>query len=252
MFPRFLFTSLCLSLTIPSMPAGTTTPSKPIGHSSLGIDHSAAGGPRLFIIGDSISIQYGPYLEKLVADAFVYDRKQDSAGAPKATSNLDVPTGANGGDSDMVLAYLRHRRAHDPVKTDIIAINCGLHDIKTDPATGVIQVPLARYEQNLRAIVGEARAMNLRLVWINTTPVIDKIHNSRSKAFHRFARDVDAVNATAAKVMTETGVPVIDLHGFCVPLVPAGFIDHVHYTEEVREKQAGFILSELRRIFLSN
>lgn len=31
-----------------------------------------------------------------------YDRKKDDAGAPKAEHNLDVPNGANGGDSSMV------------------------------------------------------------------------------------------------------------------------------------------------------
>jgi acetyl esterase/lipase len=246
----FLFLALGL-LILPLMRAESSPPPQPIGHSSLGIGHSAAGGgPRLFIIGDSISIQYGPYLEKLVEGTFIYDRKRDAAGAPKATSNLDVPTGANGGDSDMVLAYLRHRREHDPIAADVLVINCGLHDIKTDPATGAIQVPLSRYEQNLRAIVEETRAMNLRLVWINTTPVIDEIHNTRSTSFHRFARDVAAINTTAAKVMSESGAPVINLHAFSAPLVPAGFMDHVHYTEALREQQAAWIAAELRRLLL--
>lgn len=241
---HWTFLRLALCLPIASlMRAEPSTPPQPIGH-------SAAGGPRLFIIGDSISIQYGPYLEKLVEGTFIYDRKRDSAGAPKATSNLDVPTGANGGDSDMVLAYLRRRRVHDPIAADVLVLNCGLHDIKTDPVTGAIQVPLSRYEQNLRAIVEEARAMNLRLVWINTTPVIDEIHNTRSKAFHRFARDVAAINASAARIMSAAGVPVIDLHAFSAPLVPEGFMDHVHYTPDLCEKQAAFIAAEFRRLLL--
>lgn len=210
--------------------------------------HSQPGALRLFIIGDSISIQYCPYLEKLFEGTFVYDRKRDSAGAPKATSNLDVPTGANGGDTDMVLAYLRHRRAHDPIAADVLVINCGLHDIKVDVATRAIQVPIERYEQNLRGIVAEARAMKLRLVWINTTPVVDEVHNRLSTTFHRFARDLAAVNASAARVLGEAGVPIIDLHGFSAPLVPDGFIDHVHYSESVSEKQATFLFAELKRI----
>ncbi|HEY9248447.1 MAG TPA: alpha/beta hydrolase fold domain-containing protein [Rariglobus sp.] len=207
---------------------------------------SAPAEPRVFVIGDSISIRYGPYLEKLAAGTFAYDRKRDTAGEPKATGNLDVPTGANGGDSDMVLAYLRQRREHNPIAADILVVNCGLHDIKTDPVTGAIQVPIERYEQNLRAIVAEARAMNLRPVWIDTTPVIDEIHNARSKNFHRFARDVAAYNAVAARVMTEAGVPIIDLHGFTTAFLPDGFIDHVHYKADVCEKQAAFIFEKLR------
>lgn len=202
--------------------------------------------PRLFVIGDSISIQYGPHLERLAAGHFAYDRKQDSAGAPRAASNLDTPTGANGGDSDMVLAYLRHRRAHNPIAADILLFNCGLHDIKTDPATGGIQVPLDRYEKNLRAILAEAAQMNLHPVWVRTTPVIDANHNRLSSTFHRFAKDVASYNAVADAVMAGAGVTVIDLHAFSEPLLPAGFADHVHYTDEVRRKQAAFIFDALR------
>ena len=227
--PRLLLAALGLTLTLP-------------------MNAEPPPLPRLFVIGDSISIQYGPYLEKQVAGTFIYDRKQDAAGAPKATGNLDVPTGANGGDSDMVLAYLRHRRAHDPIRADILLLNCGLHDIKIPTATGVIQVPLERYRANLLGIIGEARAMHLRLVWVRTTPVFDEIHNPRSRAFHRFARDVDSYNAAADTIMAAADIPVIDLHGFSLKFLPTGFIDHVHYREEIREKQAAFIFDELRRL----
>lgn len=227
---RFLRVTLPLSLTTLPMPAEPST--------SL----------RLFVIGDSISIQYGPHLEKLVAGTFHYERKRDTSGDPEATRDLNVPTGANGGDSDMVVAYLRHRRAHDPIAADVLVLNCGLHDIKTEPATGMIQVPLAHYQANLRAIIDEAHAMNLRLVWMRTTPVIDEIHNTRSTAFHRYARDVAAYNTAADAIMGEAGVAIIDLHAFSTPHLPAGFSDHVHFIEPLREQQAAFIATELRRI----
>jgi len=199
----------------------------------------------LFVIGDSISIQYGPYLEKLVANTFLYDRKQDDAGAPRAASNLDVPTGANGGDAGMVLAYLHHRRFHNPIPPGFLLVNCGLHDIKTHTATGNKQVPLARYKENLRAILNEARFMKLRFIWIRTTPIIDEHHNSRCNDFHRFACDVMAYNAAADAIMAGSGIDIIDLHTFTEKFLPAGFIDHVHFTEDVREKQAAFIFEKL-------
>ena len=40
--------------------------------------------PKLFLIGDSISIQYGPYLEKYLEGTVVYERKQDDGQADKA------------------------------------------------------------------------------------------------------------------------------------------------------------------------
>lgn len=201
--------------------------------------------PRLFVIGDSISIQYGDALERRIAGTFRYDRKRDDAGAPRALSNLDVPTGANGGDSAMVLAYLRHRRATDPISAEVLLLNCGLHDIKTDPATRIRQVEPAAYEANLRAIVAEVAAMGPALVWVRTTPADEYIHNPRNTGFWRFAADVAAYNGIADRVMAEAAVPGIDLHGFSQGFLPAGFCDHVHYTEPVREEQARFIAERL-------
>src|SRR5690606_3284313 len=94
--------------------------------------------PKLFLIGDSISLQYGPYLEKYLQGFVYFERKQDDG---QATKDLDVPTGANGGDSRMVLAYLR-KKTNDPnFSPDYLVLNCGLHDIKRNPLTMSIQVP---------------------------------------------------------------------------------------------------------------
>lgn len=206
---------------------------------------SASPSPRVFVIGDSISIQYGPYLERFLTGTFAYDRKRDGAGGAKAEHNLDVPQGANGGDSAMVLAYLKARAEREPIAADVLLLNCGLHDIKTDPQSGAKQVPAEAYARNLRSILEVARGMNLAVVWVRTTPVIDEIHNARSRSFHRHAADVAAYNAIADEIMTAAGVPIVDLHAFSARFVPAGFIDHVHFAEDVREKQAAFLAGAL-------
>lgn len=59
---------------------------------------------KLFVIGDSASIHYGPYLKKMTEDKFQYDRKR---GEEQALMDLDKPIGANAGDSRMLLEYLR-------------------------------------------------------------------------------------------------------------------------------------------------
>lgn len=73
--------------------------------------------PRLFVIGDSISIFYGPYLKKYVEGKFDYDRKRDKGEAMK---NLDNPVGANGGrlahgaqlpEGTVVRPFVQGRRA---------------------------------------------------------------------------------------------------------------------------------------------
>lgn len=192
---------------------------------------------RVFVLGDSISIQYGPHLRDLLPPRFAYDRK----GGDEALLNLDRAVGANGGDSAMVLDYLRLRRDAGGIPADVLLLNCGLHDIKTDPATGAKQVPIAAYEANLRAAVALARAMGPRPVWVRTTPCDEAVHNARQPAFHRFAADGAAYNAAADRVMAEAGVASIDLHGCTVRLGPDPYCDHVHFKPEVRVAQAAYL-----------
>jgi hypothetical protein len=191
--------------------------------------------PVLHILGDSISMQYGPYLEKMVAGMFSYSRK---------LAMSEDPDSANGGDSRMVLAYLRERVVQPP-KINLLMVNCGLHDIKRSPGSSDQQVLLASYEDNLRAIVVLGREYGAQVVWVRTTPVVDEIHNSRNASFHRFAQDVARYNAVADKVMLEHGVASIDLFTFTINLGPDVYLDHVHFTDSVRVQQAAFIAGRL-------
>lgn len=200
---------------------------------------------RLFILGDSISLHYGPALARHLAATCEVTRKSDDEGGGTAAANLDQPVGANGGDSARVLAYLRQRRRTGGLAADALLLNCGLHDLKVDPATGRRQVPLADYDANLRLILAEVAALGPRLIWVRTTPVIDEVHNRHGLAFNRHAVDVAAYNAAADRIMHAAGVPVIDLHGFTVSLGPDVFCDHVHYTEPVRERQAAYLANAL-------
>ena len=206
----------------------------------MSLSHSLL--PRLFVIGDSISIQYGPHLERFLAGKFHYDRKRDS-GDEFAAANLDTPAGANGGDSRMVLAYLRSRREHQPIETDVLLLNCGLHDIKLG-IENHRQVSPEDYAANLQAILKETRSANWQVVWVRSTPVIDEIHNSRS-SIQRRAADLAIYNEIADRIMTDAKVPLINLHSFSENFLPDGFCDHVHYTEEVRALQGAFIAGSL-------
>lgn len=200
---------------------------------------------RLYIVGDSISIQYGPYLERYVAGRFHYARK---SGEAEALLNLDNPQGANGGDSSMVLAYLRGLEGQGGLDADLLLVNCGLHDIKTDPANGRKQVALREYRRNLQEIVATARRLGVALVWLHTTPCDEAVHNSRpGMSFHRYAADCAAYNAAADEVMDGADIPSIDLHSFTASLGPDLYCDHVHFYEHVREKQAAFIAGWLAR-----
>ena len=191
---------------------------------------------RLFVLGDSISIQYGPYLEQYLAGRCHYDRKR---GTEPALEGLDHDD--NGRDSAHVLEYLRAMQKHGGIPADMLLLNCGLHDIKTSPETGEKQVTPDQYEANLSAIILLAREMGLRVIWVRTTPVDDAVHNRLSTGFHRYAADCEVYNAIADGLMRGFAAPSIDLHGFTRNLGPDLYCDHVHFHEHIREKQAAYI-----------
>jgi lysophospholipase L1-like esterase len=201
--------------------------------------------PTVFVIGDSISIHYGPYLKNSLEGFFSYDRKRDKG---EAIEDLDNPVGANGGDSGMVLAYLKELQNTVDFKTDFLLLNCGLHDIKRKSASDTTQISLKRYKENLLSIVRLSSEMNVKLVWINSTPVVDTIHNKRVP-FFRFSKDLIAYNKVADSIMYQAKVPVIDLYTFTKKYTPNGYLDHIHYKKEIREKQADFIAGNLESIF---
>lgn len=196
---------------------------------------------KIYIIGDSISIHYGPYLKQYLEGMVTYTRKE---GETEALLNLDHPIGANGGDSSMVLAFMRalaNAGSHRGTDAGLLLVNCGLHDIKRNPVTGIYQVDIEDYERNLRSITNVAVDMQKQLVWIRTTPCDEHVHNRISKEFHRFGNDSVTYNAVADRVMHAAGVPVIDLYTFTRNLGPDLYCDHIHFHDHIRQKQAAFI-----------
>lgn len=195
--------------------------------------------PKLYVIGDSISIHYGPYLEQFLKGFFRYARK---TGSEKGVANLDIPEGANGGDSGMVASFLSLLVKNPAFQPDVLLVNCGLHDIKRDLEAKKIQVPLPVYKENLKKIVRIAKKLPTTLVWVRTTHVNPK-HNEISDLFERHDKDCRAYNAAADAIMKTAKVPVVDLNAFTRNLGKDEtlFCDHVHFNEAVRERQAAFL-----------
>lgn len=202
--------------------------------------------PAFHLVGDSISIDYHAALETECAGHYRYTRK---GGLDLALPDLDHPQGANGGDSTRVLDYLRAALASGALEADTIVVNCGLHDIKTDPATGARQVPLETYRTNLAAIVALVHGAGKRLAWVTTTPVDDEQHQRYSQGFHRYDADRAAYHVAAVEIMEEHGVPVIDLHAFTLALDTGLYRDHVHFHPAVSRRQAAFVRTSLDALF---
>jgi len=191
---------------------------------------------KVFVLGDSISLHYGPFLEKYIKGIFDYDRK----GKNQECKDLNIASQVNGGDSSNCLEYLE---LLPNLEYDILLLNCGLHDIKTHP--NGIQISEEDYEINLKKIINLVRSRGKKIVWVSSTPVDDEQHNRVCTEFFRYSRDIVRYNEIAAKVMDEENVPAIDLYTFTNNLEEPLFADHVHYFEPIRKLHAAFIAGHL-------
>jgi hypothetical protein len=190
--------------------------------------------PTLHVVGSSISEHYGPFLQQYLAGRLDYSRKESMPGDP------NEPNGANGGDSSLVLRYLRACRERN-WRWDVLLLSCGLHDLRRTLPAGAYQVAPDAYARNLHEIIACAGDLAHSVVWVRATPVVDAIHNAHQQAFRRFAADVVAYNTIADAIMQANNTPIIDLFAFTRALGDDVYLDHVHFMESVRQLQAAFI-----------
>lgn len=196
------------------------------------------------MIGDSISIHYGPYLREMIKDKFTYDRKR---GLEHALIDLDKPVGANAGDSSMVLEYLQEEHKLGSIY-DILIINCGMHDLRRDRESKMVQIEIDEYRRNLKSIVEISKKMANEVIWISLTPIIDEIHNARKAGVLRYSSDVEKYNEVSTLVMKDGNVKIIDLYNFTKNLGGDIYCDHVHFKDKVRRLQGAFIAGYLNSI----
>lgn len=196
---RMIGLTLVLSLTLAAQQASNP---------ALEDVEDVAGLPRVLLIGDSISIGYTiPVRELLKGKANVHR----------------IP--ANGGPTINGLEHISEWLGTG--KWDVIHFNWGLHDLKIGE-DGSRQVPLEKYEQNLRELVARLRQTGARLIFASTTPVPEgKVNPPRVNA------DVIAYNAAAAKIMREAAIPIDDLYALALPQLKTIQLPvNVHYTTE--------------------
>ena len=197
--------------------------------------------PTVFLLGDSISIHYGPYLKTFVSDFAVLEQKQTETLSGREFTR-------NGGDSKRVLDYISFKLRENNFQPDFLLFNCGLHDIGRDTNTNELQVALTAYQDNLERIISLVRDRGIRMIWITITPVVDSIHNSRTKQKKRYAADQFEYNRAALEICKRHRIPVIDLFSFTRQLGTEAYIDNVHYKEEVRKLQAAYIAGSLNEL----
>ena len=170
--------------------------------------------PKVLLIGDSISLGYGPHVERELRGRFRVAHHE-----------------GNCGDSANLLAHLSEWLAVD-ADAAAVHFNVGLHDLKRPRDGSGLQVPPESYERNMERIVSGLKATGKCLIWATITPVIYERH--LIKQFDRRQEDVQAYNAAALRVIEAAGIPVDDLHAFVVGAGVEKLIgeDGVHFNEE--------------------
>ncbi len=194
---------------------------------------------KLFVIGDSISCYYGEYLKAMLEGFYEYDRK---GGSNKLEDLDDCTDGINGGDSSMVLAYLKSVINMDFFNPDYLLLNCGIHDTKMPEEK--LQVSPEQYSKNLEKILDIVKSKSTKVIWVRTTPVNKHTKCWDSQEILRRQRNIDRYNDIADEIMAGNNVPVINLNKFTVNLGPDIYLnkfDSVHFNNEAARLQAAFI-----------
>ena len=189
------------------------------------------------LIGDSISLHYEPYLRQYLENSVRFIREESGV----LQSDETLPGGANAGDSRMVLRLVQEKLSRDALRSDLMLVNAGLHDMKRNQETSSLTVPLQHYENNLKALIRLIDESKRHMVWVRTTPCDERIHNRSDIPFLRYAADCLQYNQAADAIMNNAGVACIDLYGFTLALGPNLYADHVHFFHHIRQKQAAFI-----------
>lgn len=160
-----------------------------------------AGLPRVLLIGDSISIGYTvPVRELLKGKANVHRPLTNCGPTSKGVAEIEKWLGDG--------------------KWDVIHFNWGLHDLKymgpngqnlADPKAkdSHQQVPIDKYEANLRQLVARLQKTKAKLIWRSTTPCPEGVKG-------RVVGDSAKYNVVAKKIMDEHSIAIDDQYAFCI------------------------------------
>ena len=163
------------------------------------------GPPRVLLIGDSISIGYGPAVRRRLR------------GAAEV-----VRISGNGRHTRNGLAKLEEWLGEE--RWDVIHVNFGLHDLKRVGPAGSRQVSPEEYRRNLAVLLDRLRRTGAAVVWATTTPV-------PPGASDRAAGDAARYNAVAAGVLDGRPVRVNDLFAVAAARPALQKPRDVHFTD---------------------
>lgn len=187
----------------------------------------------LYVLGDSVSLHYGPYLDRILSTT--NDFKGILRLYPENTSS-----------SSRLIELLNEDVRKFP--NDIIIWNSGLHDVRRNRDTKEIFTTIEEYKNNIEKIYNILKNKGFTQIFINSTPIYEEKHNNRSTGWIRKDLDVNTYNEEAERILEGLNVPVVDLYSFTKTLGVNALFDHVHFKPEVRAEQAKYIAECITRI----
>ena len=193
---------------------------------------------KIFLYGDSISIQYQPYLQSYVEPVFWIDRKGNLENGLKNLGDMSV----NGGDSAQLLNYLEE----NCFDADWFLFNTGLHDIRIFQGGGQ-QVDISSYHENLRKSIKILRSRQVFPIFITTT-WINPFADQSGLEFLRTNETVYQYNQTGVHLMRGMWVPVIDLAAYTKYDSGTCYLDSVHFSDAACKRNAAVIAKGLFQI----
>ncbi|MFI3306431.1 MAG: SGNH/GDSL hydrolase family protein [Rikenellaceae bacterium] len=170
--------------------------------------------PNVLIIGTSISIGYTPFVRsELEGIANVYRIAENSQSTDKGMESIDH--------------WL------SDVKWDVIHVNWGLHDLKYTISKESQDVPLDRYESNLRTLLKRMQSSGAKIVWAHTSYVPEGVTPRRDQG------DDAKYNAVAERVIKEfKGIIIDDQYKLTKDNPELQSPHNVHFTQDGYKLQA--------------
>ena len=256
-FTVFLRILICGIVLAGSVHAAEKKPKAPLEGLPAHADPAQEGVdpalPNVLIIGDSISIDYTPFVAELLkgkANVFHcggrWNQNATSTGlalSPKIKKNKEAPLYldywinfqdikvhplvVHDGYSKMPIHHPTIDYSAYGLKWDVITCNWGMWDIARGHHKGLSPEELAKkvpkdpatslevYTQRLGKSFDMLKESGAAIYWVATTPVHETIPNVAL----RQEADVIAYNAAAAKLAAEKDVKVIDVHAAIKPRI---------------------------------
>lgn len=179
--------------------------------------------PKVLLLGDSISIGYTAFVQKLLEGKATVIRPM--ATEQKAENCQGTTYGLQ-----------RIRDWIGNTRWDLIHFNFGLHDIKhVDPITGKNskdpnhpqQASPKQYKKNMKQIIKILKSNGARLIFATTTPYPDRTNGPL-----RAPGQPEIYNRVAKKLMKKHRIGLNDLFGFVEPrMKELQRPENVHFTE---------------------